>query len=141
MPRNARVFHRREPIKGITELNVTPLLDLAFSMLIIFMVSTPLLEQSIEIQLPEESPRSLTRNLDDSYQVINIDAEGQVFWGEEAVDRELLTERLGLLALEGEPPVVRVRADGRLSYQQVMDVVDLIKNANLTRLSLETRAR
>ena len=81
----ARNFHRKQGISALNDLNVTPLMDLAFSLLIIFMVSTPLLEQSIDVNLPTQAPTSKKQNADVEFQVINIDSKGQIYWGKEPV--------------------------------------------------------
>ena len=65
----------------MTELNVTPLMDLAFSLLIIFMISTPLLEQTIPVNLPQQDANSASVRPDIDFQLITIKADGQIYWG------------------------------------------------------------
>ena len=67
----------------MTELNVTPLMDLAFSLLIIFMISTPLLEQTIPINLPKQEKNSASERPEIKFQVISITKAGQVYWGKQ----------------------------------------------------------
>ncbi|MFP4282941.1 MAG: ExbD/TolR family protein [Opitutales bacterium] len=136
----ARSFHRRNTLEAMSEINVTPLIDLAFALLIIFMITAPLLEQSIDIDLPVESPRTQQEN-PPAVQEISIDAEGRYFWGNETVDLEQLDRYLELEALAEDPAVLQVRADASLPYQSVIDLIDLIKKHNLRKLSLETRGR
>lgn len=135
----ARSFKRRTGLSGISELNVTPLIDLAFALLIIFMITAPLLEQSIQIQLPEEALRPAEAGQVDTVE-LSIDYEGQVYFNGEAVGIAALVAELDALAGQTDPPVVRLRADARLSYQVVIDVLALLKERDLTRISLETRA-
>lgn len=136
----ARSFQRRSQLEAMSEINVTPLLDLAFALLIIFMITAPLLEQSIEIDLPVESARPQSPRAS-SMQEIGIDAAGRYFWGDEAMSTEQIDEMLGLLALDPDPPVIRLRADAALPYQNVVDLIDMIKAHKLSKLSLETRGR
>jgi len=123
---------------AISEINVTPLIDLAFSLLIIFMIATPLLEQTIPLQLPLES-QSAQPQEDIEFQTISIDTRGQAFWGETAVDMTQLNDLLARASLQTEPPVIRIRADGSLPYQRVIDVLDLVKQNELSKISLDTQ--
>ena len=136
----ARTFHRKHQLEAMSEINVTPLIDLAFALLIIFMITAPLLEQSIDLVLPVETPRAQP-DKPPAVQEISIDAEGHYFWGAERVDIDQLDEYLALEALSDEPPVLQVRADASLPYQSVIALIDLIKKHKLTKLSLETRGQ
>ncbi len=137
----ARDFHRRERLGAISEINVTPLIDLAFALLIIFMITTPLLEQSIDLSLPSESQKPQTAVDSRDYQTIAIDAAGNIFWGDREVSLEETDELLEGLASGGNPPVVNIRADFRLQYQAVVSVLDLVTRNNLSRISLDTRVK
>lgn len=136
----ARTFHRRSQLEAMSELNVTPLIDLAFALLIIFMITAPLLEQSIDLDLPTETVRPQTASVQ-TVQEISIDATGQYYWGNEAMSRDRIDELLELVALDAEPPVIQIRADATLPYQQIVDAIDLVKKHKLNKLSLETRGR
>jgi biopolymer transport protein ExbD len=134
----ARKFHRKETLSAVSEINVTPLIDLAFALLIIFMITTPLLEQTIAINLPLESA-SPQEDRRDRFQGISIDREGDYFWGDELVSLHELQQRLEVIGMEADPPILNIRADASLPYQQVIRLMDLIKQANLSRISLDTR--
>lgn len=136
----ARTFHRRQQLEAMTEINVTPLIDLAFALLIIFMITAPLLEQSIELTLPVESAK-MQPERPPVIQEISIDAEGNYYWGKEQVTLARLDEYLALEALSEDPPVLQVRADASLPYQRVVSLIDLIKKHKLSKLSLETRGQ
>ena len=125
----------------MTELNVTPLMDLAYSLLIIFMISTPLLEQTIPVNLPKQDSNSANARPDIDFQLITIKESGQIYWGKEEVDLPELNTRLGYLAKLQEPPAISLRADRNLRYQQVVDVIDAIKRHNLTKLHLDTEVK
>lgn len=136
----ARSFHRRSQLEAMSEINVTPLIDLAFALLIIFMITAPLLEQSIDISLPAESPRP-QNEAPPKVQQISIDAEGRYYWGSEVSSLAQIDELLAMIALDEEAPVIQVRADASLPYESVIALIDRIKKHNLTKLSLETRAK
>jgi biopolymer transport protein ExbD len=137
----ARDFRRRNKLAVISDLNVTPLIDLAFSLLIIFMITTPVIEQYNRINLPEQnsSPKQPPPPVDDKF--ITIAENGSYFWGNDAVSPSELNLRLDSLSGQTPPPIVHIRADRSLPYQNVIDVVNLLKERNLTKLSLDTKAK
>lgn len=134
----ARKFHRKDRLSALTEINVTPLIDLAFALLIIFMITTPLLEQTIEVDLPVESVSSQPEERED-FQSISINAGGLYYWGDEQVSPQQLADRLDLMAIDPAPPVLSIRADATLQYQKVITVIDMIKQRNLSKISLDTK--
>lgn len=125
----------------MTELNVTPLMDLAFSLLIIFMISTPLLEQTIPVNLPQQDANSASVRPDIDFQLITIKADGQIYWGKQSVDLVELNSLLASLSKTQDPPAISLRADRNLIYQKVIDVIDAIKRNNLTKLHLDTEVK
>lgn len=128
-------------MKAFSAIDMTPLIDLAFSLLIIFMISAPLLEQAIDLRLPAEQTKPQRPTPPPRVQSISINADGAVFWGREAVTTEQLERRLEELSREEEPPVIQLRADATLPYQRVVDVLDRVKHFNLQRLDLATQPR
>lgn len=137
----ARNFHRKNKLAVISDLNITPLIDLAFSLLIIFMITTPVIEQYNRVNLPDQSSsvRQPPPPIEDKY--ITIDAKGAYFWGKEQVALTELEIRLDQLSkMVGPAPTIHIRGDKSLPYQKVIDVVNLLKERNLTKLSLDTRA-
>ena len=136
----ARSFRRSRPLEAMSEINVTPLIDLAFALLIIFMITAPLLQQTIDIQVPVESARPQPSQQEEPV-MLAIDGAGQFFWGAEPVADAEMRNRLELIAQGADQPVVQIRADAAMPYQRVVDLLDLVKGAGLSKLSLETRAR
>ena len=134
----ARNFHRKDRLSALTEINVTPLIDLAFALLIIFMITTPLLEQTIEVNLPVEAAKNQPENRED-FQTISVNQAGDYYWGEEQVSRQQLADLLDTMAMDPAPPVLSLRADATLPYQEVITVVDMIKQRKLTKISLDTK--
>ena len=137
----ARDFKRANKLAVISDLNVTPLIDLAFSLLIIFMITTPVIEQYNRIDLPDQSSNDTQPppKLDDQF--ITIDAEGMYHWGQDPISKAELEVRLDEVAIrEGEKPVIHIRGDRSLRYQKIFDVINMLKARNLTKLSLDTKA-
>ena len=136
----ARKFHRKDRLSALTEINVTPLIDLAYALLIIFMVTTPLLEQTIDVNLPMEASKSQSESRE-TFQTITIDRNGNYFWSDENVTPEQLIDLLDTLAMDAAPPVLSIRADAGLPYQTVITVIDMIKQRNLSKISLDTKVK
>ena len=137
----ARDFKQSKKLDAISDLNVTPLIDLAFALLIIFMITTPVIEQYNRIELPDQSPSDQQQPKQPKDKTITIDENGAYQWGDETVTLKQLEAHLDEISSLApvEQPVVHLRADKKLRYQKVMDVVDMIKTRNLTKLSLDSK--
>lgn len=139
----ARTFRQRRQMHAVAELNVTNLLDLAFVLLIIFMIATPLItaEQTIPVNLPSESKSVQTKpDPDVTFQQVSIDQQGAYFFGDKRVTLSELQARLRELGAESKPPVIRIRADLTLQWQQVVTLMDELKKNNLSKISFDTQA-
>lgn len=136
----ARDFKRPNKLAVISDLNVTPLIDLAFSLLIIFMITTPVIEQYNRIDLPSQDANSKQEPPDVEDKFITIDAEGNYNWNKDSVSKEELEALLDQVANEsGEQPVIHLRGDRKLPYQKIVDVINMLKSRELTKLSLDTK--
>ncbi|MEO6004229.1 MAG: biopolymer transporter ExbD [Opitutus sp.] len=138
----ARTFRRHRTAHPIADLNVTNLIDLGFMLLIIFMVATPLIqqEQTIQVNLPTESKRPQdSADKDLTFQSISIDKRGNYYFGSSRIDFEELRPRLEELSRRPKPPVIRIRADLSLQWQQVVKLMDEIKKQNLTKITFDTQ--
>ena len=137
----ARSFHKRERMTALSEINVTPMIDMAFALLIIFMITTPLMEQTIQVDLPIESATRTPASPETKFQTISIDKEGIYHWSSEQVTLEELENRIKLTAQQNDPPVIHIRGDMTLQYQKIIEVMDLLKQNDLSRISLDTRVK
>ena len=137
----ARDFKRPNKLAVISDLNVTPLIDLAFSLLIIFMITTPVIEQYNRIDLPTQNSDNNQKPPEKEDKFITIDAEGRYNWGQDAVSKNELETLLDQVAKDsGDQPTIHLRGDRTLPYQKIMDVINMLKSRNLTKLSLDTKA-
>jgi len=141
----ARTFRRPRQSHPIAELNVTNLIDLGFTLLIIFMIttSTSTKEQTIPVNLPSET-KSLQAKPDKAtkYLAISIDARGNFYLDENPAPIALgdLRARLHLYGASANPPVVRIRGDAKVPYEKVVQVMDELKQSNLLKFTFDTRA-
>ena len=105
-------------------INVVPLVDVMLVLLIIFMVTTPLMQQLVEVDLPEAT---ILEPEDEAPPVppvtIAVTQEGSLYWNDEPVSRELLESRLSVEAQKVPQPGINVRGDKTTKYSVVNDVV------------------
>jgi biopolymer transport protein ExbD len=130
-------YSQRNGHTAMAELNVTPLLDLAFVLLIIFIITTPLLESNIPLQLPAGTDTSSGPLDPKSIRTVSIDRNGQVYLESQPVDLSALEQELTTFREETPDAAVVVRADKSLRYQQVVDVMDVLQRAQISRMHLE----
>ncbi|MCF7710163.1 MAG: biopolymer transporter ExbD [Opitutales bacterium] len=140
----ARSFSKQSRLHVISELNVTPMLDLCFVLLIIFMIATPVLEQTTAINLPK-SDKGVGKSADSKtqYRFVTIAADGGLAIGNRAVNRQQLEAEFAQIAAlpEADQPIIRVRGDGGLAYQKIIDVLSLAKSKGLTKVGLDSEIR
>jgi biopolymer transport protein ExbD len=140
----ARIFRRPRHLHPVAELNITNMVDLGFTLLIIFMIATPLIqqEQTIPVNLPVEGKKEQQKNPPDTeYQAVSIDRAGNFYFGSRRVSLAELSSNLAALAAKPKPPVIRIRADLTLQWQQVVRVMDEVKKHGLTRITLDTETK
>ncbi|MFN2433642.1 MAG: ExbD/TolR family protein [Gemmatimonadota bacterium] len=113
----------------MADINVTPMVDVMLVLLIIFMVVTPLITAGFEAQLPQ-GEHLKSRPEEDTRVVLGIDREGQYFLNKRPIPRE---DALNLMTAEfnrrPQDKVLYVKADRNLRYQEVLDVMDLARDA------------
>lgn len=112
----------RTRARPISEINVTPFVDVMLVLLIVFMVAAPLLTVGVPLQLPGAPARALPSDLQEPL-TISIDAEGTIYIQQTAVADEDLFERLRAIAGERAPGRVYVRADAGISYGRAAEVL------------------
>jgi biopolymer transport protein TolR len=122
---------------AISDINVTPLVDVMLVLLVIFMVTAPILQSGVAVDLPPAASAQLGQQSDDL--VVSIDAKGTFYVGDDEVDDGELEQRLQAAAAESSDRRVFVRADAGVEYGRVMMVLDAIRRAGLPRVGLATR--
>ena len=129
---------RRAPM---SEINVTPLVDVMLVLLIIFMITAPLLASAVPIDLPESRAKPVETEDQEPIQ-LSVGADDTLYIGEEVVPEAELPARLDAIARENDgqdrPRQIMLRADKGLDYGRVMRVMGELNRAGLTRISLVT---
>lgn len=124
-----------KPLREINEINMTPLIDLTFLLLITFIITMPLLEQGIPINLPKGRARDMDQMVS---RTITLDAEGRIYLDKVSIPLAQLGEEMKALAQAQPELTVMVRADEKLAYGKVVEVMRALSDANVTRLGLVT---
>jgi biopolymer transport protein ExbD len=128
-----RRFSERHQLHTLSELNVTPLLDLAFVLLIIFMITTPLMENSTSLVLPsgEAAPQPVDPG---KIRTVSLRSDGQVMLNNEPVTLDELSVRLAAVR-EQEPDLgVLIRSHRELRVQKFSEALDAVKRAGVKRV-------
>lgn len=130
-------MHVQEDNQPYDDINVTPMLDLAYVLLVIFIIMTTASVQGIKVNLPKASNTpSLAKP---STKAITITAEGDIFLDAYPVSMsELETQLLQLKAANSDLPVV-IKGDSKVQYEKVVDVLDLLGRLDITQLGLVTQ--
>jgi biopolymer transport protein TolR len=139
----ARTFRQRRSMHAVSELNVTNLLDLAFVLLIIFMIATPLItaEQTVPVNLPVESQSEQTPpEPETKFESITVFAGGLCKLGDRDMNKSTLPQALARFAAQPKPPVFRIRLDSKATAQDFIWVMDALKKSNLSKISFDTQA-
>lgn len=133
-----RRYSDRTSLTALVELNVTPLLDLAFVLLIIFMITTPLIENSMDLVVPTSST---ARNevKPDEVQIVSIDRNGTLKLNEVEITAPALEERLVALKAERPGVAVAVRPHNELPVQRFIAIMDILKRVGIGKVGIMTR--
>lgn len=123
-------------LRQISEINLTPLMDLTFILLITFIITFPLIEQGIPVDLPVGKARELSA---DQARTITLDAKGDLFLDDTPVSHDELTKTMEMVGRSGNEVTVMVRADEHIEYAGVVRVLKILHDARVTRLALVTR--
>jgi biopolymer transport protein TolR len=126
---------RRRPM---SEINVTPFVDVMLVLLIVFMVTAPLLTVGIPVELPETKASDALSD-DQSPLVVTVQEDGSVSLQKNIMDADTLIARLQAIVDENPSVELYVRGDRRVPYGTVIGVMDMIKSAGMSRVKLVTK--
>ena len=133
-----RRYSNRTSLSTLSEINITPLLDLAFVLLIIFMITTPLLENSKTLIIPSSATTNAPINAA-AVQTLSMDRNEVVRLNEQVVDPATLESRLAALK-EADPNVaIVIRPDRALPVQKLVSLMDALQRADITKVGIATQ--
>ena len=134
-----RRYSQRQSLSSLSEINITPLLDLAFVLLIIFMITTPLLESSMNLVIPSSGEKNPQINAS-QVQTISIDRNEAIKLNNQVVDLDGLRARLAELKRSNPDVAVVIRPDRDLPVQKLVALMDALQSAQITRVGIATKA-
>jgi biopolymer transport protein ExbD len=123
---------------SLTELNITPLLDLAFVLLVIFIITTTPIVNDLNLSLPNASKHQKDPPRKANY--ITVQADGTLWINKAQVDAAGLRDKLVELRIDDPDLSVIVRGDGKAKYSQIRAVLDSCQQANVAKVDLATEA-
>jgi len=133
-----RRYSNRTSLSTLSEINITPLLDLAFVLLIIFMITTPLLENSKTLIIPSSATTNAPIN-PSAVQTLSMDRNEVVRLNEQVIDLETLESRLAALKAADPNVAVVIRPDRSLPVQKLVSLMDALQRADITKVGIATQ--
>jgi biopolymer transport protein ExbD len=125
----------------LNELNITPLLDLVFVLLVIFIITTPQMVNSLEMALPSGKPPPANPNQPKPrINRIVVDEKGQVFLNDISVPDAKLKDALSALKAADPDPKIVVKGADNVDYQSMIKVLDALQQLEITKIGLATQA-
>ena len=129
--------HDRIKLAAIDQINVTPLLDLTFLLLIAFMITMPLMEYGTPINNPEMDSDPLPEN---NFASITLTGSGTIMLEKDVISKDDLIAKLKLKKQDNPKLQLLLRADGSRSYKDVIDLMAAIRNGGFSDVTLVTQA-
>ena len=118
------------------EINTTPLVDVMLVLLIIFIITIPVINHSVKIDLPRAT--SQPDDLKPENINLDIDAQGQIFWNKEAIDASQLSLRIATAAQKTPQPELHLRAERTTQYEKVAQVMAAAQSGGLGKIGFVT---
>jgi biopolymer transport protein TolR len=136
LARNGGGGRRRGSYRPLSEINVTPFVDVMLVLLIVFMITAPLLTVGVPVNLPKTKAKSIAES--EEPLVITVDAEGVVFIQDTEVEIDKLIPRLKAITESKADTRIYVRGDKDVNYGRVMEVMGRVNIAGFTRVAMIT---
>ena len=121
---------------SLADINITPLVDVVLVLLVIFMITAPVLQSGIEVNVPKTRT---VKEITEQRQVLTIDRDQQVFLGDKPVNIHDLPQLLLQPGADPSKKVIYLRADERVPFGAFASVMDAVKQAGITNISIVTQ--
>ena len=121
---------------ALAELNITPLLDLAFVLLVIFIITTTPIVNDLDVDLPTAAHRPKEPKPKINY--VTIESSGKMFLNKEEVDLASLQEKVVALRMDDPDLNIVIRGSAKTKYQHIVSVMDMLQQANVGKVNLAT---
>jgi biopolymer transport protein ExbD len=120
----------------MSEINMTPLVDVMLVLLVIFILTVPVLTHSVKLNLPQASNQK--EQIKPQAVTLSVLANGQLYWDETAVSEQELRQRLTAAAGQQPQPQLRIRGDKKVEYQHVAKLMTQVQQAGIHQLGFVT---
>ena len=128
-----------DPTGGaISGINVTPLVDVMLVLLVIFMVTAPMMQSGVNVNLPQTSSSGAALNTGEAPLVVSMTRDGALYLNDTEMDLQALTTKLTAIHKEKPTQIVYLRADQAASYGLVVGVISALKAAGIEQLGMIT---
>jgi biopolymer transport protein ExbD/biopolymer transport protein TolR len=121
---------------SLADINITPLVDVVLVLLVIFMITAPVLQSGIEVNVPKTRT---VREITQQRLVVTIDKDQQIFLGDQPINIHDLPQRLQQTGSDPEHQVIYLRADQTVPFGAFASVMDAVKQAGITNVSIVTQ--
>jgi biopolymer transport protein ExbD/biopolymer transport protein TolR len=121
---------------SLADINITPLVDVVLVLLVIFMITAPVLQSGIEVNVPKTRT---VKEITEQRMVLTIDRDQNVFLGDQAVNLHDLAQKLHQAGTDPTHQVIYLRADQRVPFGAFASVMDAVKQAGITNISIVTQ--
>ena len=138
---NSMAFGRLERRSGaapMSDINMTPLIDVMLVLLVIFMITAPLMTSSLKLDLPKTEGAKPTDA--SQFVTVAVSPQGQLYWGDEAVSAEQLKLHVREAALRNPGTEVQLRADQAVPYGRIAELIGLVQTGGLARIGFVTES-
>jgi biopolymer transport protein ExbD/biopolymer transport protein TolR len=125
-------LERNPGAQPMSDINMTPLIDVMLVLLVIFMITAPLMTSSLKLDLPRTDAAQASDT--PLFVSVALDRDGRTFWGDEAVDAAVFAERVAAAARRNPQTEVQLRADKAVPYGRVAELIGVVQKAGLTRI-------
>ena len=122
----------------LAELNITPLLDLAFVLLVIFIITTTPIVNDMDVDLPNAAKRPKDPKAKVNY--VTVESSGKMYLNRDAVDLASLQEKIIAMRMDTPDLNIVIRGSARVKYQSIVSVMDMLQQANVGKVNLATEA-
>ncbi|VXB80373.1 Biopolymer transport protein exbD1 [Burkholderia sp. 8Y] len=123
----------------MSEINMTPLVDVMLVLLIIFLVTIPAMHHAVKIDLPHAS--SQPQDEKPAHVDVAIQADGTILWNDQKIDDAALDARIAQAARETPQPELHLRADRKVPYERVADVMSAAQAGGLSKIGFVTQPK
>jgi biopolymer transport protein TolR len=123
----------------MSDINMTPLIDVMLVLLVIFMITAPLMSSSLKLELPKADGAQPSDA--PQYISVGLDAKGQLYFGDEALEPAAFAARVSDTARRNPKTEVQLRADKGVAYGRVAEIIGVVQKAGLTRIGFITESQ